>query len=125
MLAAEPKSSDTSMTATGWISEPRWHSCKAQGTWCEGLRPRRKAVPGPTGESLFLDTADVAHDAAITVVPSSAGGARRIRCQGQRHRGVDNAAIGEDAVVSDSVIGRGAVVGARTVCAVSSWATTR
>ena len=27
----------------------------------------------------------------------------------------DNAAIGEDAVVSDSVIGRGAVVGARTV----------
>ena len=74
------------------------------------------AVPGPTGESLFLDTADVAHDAAITGGSVIGRGARV--ASGAKVSGTvvfDNAAIGEDAVVTDSVIGRGAVVGARTV----------
>ena len=80
-----------------------------------GIAPS-PAVPGPTGESLFLDTADVAHDAAIAGGSVIGRGARV--ASGAKVSGTvvfDNAAIGEDAVVTDSVIGRGAVVGARTV----------
>lgn len=80
-----------------------------------GIAPS-PAVPGPTGEALFLPGADVADDAKIsdgTVV------GRNVRiAAGAIVSGTvlfDDAQIGEGAVITDSVIGRGAVVGPRTV----------
>jgi mannose-1-phosphate guanylyltransferase len=79
-----------------------------------GIAPS-PAVPGQTGEALFLDSAEVAHDAAVTGGSVIGRGARV--AAGAKVTGAvvfDDAEIGEDAVVTDSVIGRGAVVGART-----------
>lgn len=80
-----------------------------------GIAPS-PAVPGPTGESLLLENADVAHDATVTGGSVVGRGARV--AAGAKVSGAvifDEAQIGEDAVVTDSVIGRGAMIGSRCV----------
>jgi len=74
------------------------------------------AVPGPTGESLLLDTASVSADATVdggTVV----GRGARIRSGAEVHGSVifDEAVIGAAAIVDGCVVGRGAVVGPNVI----------
>ncbi|MGV1036727.1 MAG: sugar phosphate nucleotidyltransferase [Candidatus Nanopelagicales bacterium] len=74
------------------------------------------AVPGPTGESLLLDTASVSADATVdggTVV----GRGARIRSGAVVHGSVvfDEAVIGAAAIVEGCVVGRGAVVGPNVI----------
>ena len=80
-----------------------------------GIAPS-PAVPGPTGEALLLDGAEVARDAVVTGGTVIGRGAAV--SDGAKVSGAvvfDDAKIGDDAVVTDSVIGRGAVIGPRTV----------
>lgn len=80
-----------------------------------GIAPS-PAVPGPTGEALLLDGAEVARDAVVTggtVIGRGAAVSAGAKVSGAVV--FDDAKIGDDAVVTDSVIGRGAVIGPRTV----------
>jgi mannose-1-phosphate guanylyltransferase len=72
------------------------------------------ALPGPTGESLVLDGAEVLGvcDGGTTV------GARASVGQGSRVIGsvlFDGAVVGRDCVIGDSIVGAGAVIGDGTV----------
>jgi mannose-1-phosphate guanylyltransferase len=74
------------------------------------------AVPGPTGERLLLDGADVAADASVT--GGTTVGALASVAAGAVVAGsvlFDGAVVGEGAVVRDSILGFGAVVDAGAV----------
>ncbi|MGK5447278.1 sugar phosphate nucleotidyltransferase [Streptomyces radiopugnans] len=74
------------------------------------------AVPGPRGERLVLDGAEVAPGARLT--GGTAVGAGAVIGEGARVHGstvLDGAVVGPGAVVRDSLVGTGARIGARTV----------
>ncbi len=78
-------------------------------------RIESSALPGPVGEALLLEGAEVAPDASVTGGTTLGRGARV--AAGARVAGsvvFDGAQIGEGAEVVGSILGRGAVVGAGT-----------